>query len=94
MESIKPLSDFFAATAGDGRISLTHIAVYAALLHYRALNGFRNPIQAYSHQVMPLARISAQATYHRCIKELHEYGYIRYCPSFKRNQASTIHFPE
>lgn len=34
MEPLKPLSDFFNAIAGDPRISITHIGIYAALLQY------------------------------------------------------------
>lgn len=94
METMKPLSDFFIAIAKDGRISITHIGIYAALLQYRTENGFPNPIQAFSHQIMSIAKISAPITYHKCVRELSEYGYINYLPSFKRNQASKIYFPE
>ena len=94
MEELKPLADFFTAIEKDGRISITHIGVYAALLQYRMEHGFANPIQVYSYEIMWIAKISAAATYHKCIKALSEYGYIRYMPSFKRNQASRIYFPE
>jgi len=84
METLKPLSDFFSAVEKDYRISITHIGIYAALLHYRQMQGFPNPVTAFSHDIMSIAKISAPATYHKCIKELNEYGYIRYVPSFKR----------
>jgi len=45
MDELKPLSDFFQAIQHDGRISITHIGIYAALLQYRIDNGFNNPIQ-------------------------------------------------
>ncbi|THD32427.1 MAG: hypothetical protein DI588_07345 [Flavobacterium johnsoniae] len=94
MDRSEPLTSFFAAIQDDGRISMTHIAVYAALLQFRIEKGFSNPIQAYSHEIMKLAKISAPITYHRCIRELSEYGYIKYLPSFKRTQASEIRFKE
>jgi len=94
MGNLKQLSDFFSAIAKDGRIGVTHIAVYSALLTYRVNNGCRNPIHVYSRDIMPLAKISASTTYHRCMKQLSEYGYIRYQPSFKCNQASRIFFKE
>lgn len=94
MEQLNPLSDFFSAIQRDGRISITHIGIYAALLQYRIDNGFINPIQVFSHEIMQLAKISAPITYHKCVRELSEYGYINYMPSFKRNQGSKIYFPD
>ena len=92
MESLKPLSDFFSAIEKDYRISTTHIGVYAALLKYSEDRGFTSPIQVFSYEIMHIAKISASSTYHKCIKELNEYGYIKYEPSFKRNQGSRIYF--
>lgn len=94
MDKSKPLSDFFAAIRKDGRISITHIGIYAALLQYRIERGYANPIEAFSYDIMGLAKIAAPITYHRCIRELSEYGYISYRPSFKKNQASKIYFKE
>lgn len=94
MEQLNPLSDFFSAIQQDGRISITHIGIYAALLQYRIGNGFINPIQVFSYEIMQLAKISSPITYHKCVRELSEYGYINYMPSFKRNQGSKIYFPD
>ena len=92
MEALNPLSQFLSAIAQDYRISSTHICVYAALMQFREDKGFINPIEAFSHEVMPIAKISGSGTYLKCVKELHEYGYIRYEPSFKNNQRSKIYF--
>lgn len=87
----KPLSGFFEAIRKDGRISITHIGIYASLVQYWQEHDFQNPMQAYAHEVMVLAKISASTTYHRCIRDLHDFGYVRYEPSFKRNQRSRIY---
>jgi hypothetical protein len=94
MEINNPLSAFFFAIEKDFRISTTHIAIYVALLQYRIDKGFINPIQVYRHQITPLAKISSAYTYHKCIKELSSYGYIKYEPSFKKTQGSMIYFVE
>jgi hypothetical protein len=91
MEAMKPLSDFFTAIRKDGRISATHIGIYAALLQYWQENECKNPLSAFSYEVMQIAKISAQATYHKSIKDLHAFGYIRYEPSFKRNCRSKVY---
>jgi hypothetical protein len=96
MEQLKPLSEFFAAIENDPRISTTHIGIYAALLQYWKKHNYNNPVQAYSHDIMQLAKISARATYNKVIKDLSEFGYIKYEPSYKRNQGSKVYmfFPE
>jgi hypothetical protein len=94
MSSAEVLSRFFAAIADDPRISITHISLFAALVQYRQESHQENPVQFFSHQIMRLAKISGTATYARIIRELDAYGYIRYEPSYKRNQGSKIYFPE
>nr|WP_255673705.1 hypothetical protein [Flavobacterium sp. JAS] len=82
---------FFASIENDYRIGSTHLGIFAALLHYSAREGFCNPIKAFSYQIMPLAKILASNTYHKHIRELSQYGYIRYEPSFKKNKPSCIY---
>ncbi|MFH7017399.1 hypothetical protein [Flavobacterium sp. FlaQc-47] len=93
METLQPLSDFFKAIEKDYRISITHIGIYAALLQFRADKGFINPVKAYRHEIMKIAKITGPVTYHKCIRELNEYGYITYSPKRNRNQRSIIYFP-
>ena len=90
MEQINHLSNFFNAIAGDPRISITHIGIYAALLQCWKQRNFENPINVFSSEIMCIAKISASTTYHKIINNLSSYGYIKYEPSYKRNQGSKI----
>lgn len=92
MDKLKPLSDFFTAIDKDPRISITHIGLYAALLQYWSEHHFENPVYVFSYDVMRIAKISASTTFHKVIRELNEYGYIKYEPSFRRNKGSKIYF--
>ena len=92
MNKICCLSDFFEAAVTDARISITHVGIYAALLEYRVQNGFINPIQVFSHEIMRIAKLSSSMTYHKCVRQLCEYGYIKYEPSFNRKKGSKIYF--
>ena len=92
MEALKPLSDFFSAIENDCRISITHIGIYAALLQYWSDHHFENPIHVFSYEIMRIAKISASTTYHKNIRDLSSYGYIRYEPSYKRNKGSKVYF--
>lgn len=92
MDQLKSLSDFFNAIAGDPRISITHIGIYAALLQYWKQHNFENPVYVFSYEIMRIAKISASTTYHKSIRDLSNYGYIKYEPSYKRNQGSKVYF--
>lgn len=92
MEKLKPLSDFFTAIENDYRISPMHIAIYAALLQFRSVKGFINPIFVFSSEIIVIAKVSSANTYHKCVQELHQYGYIKYRPSFKKNCGSEVYF--
>jgi len=91
METIKTLSIFFSAVLKDHRIGPFHVSIYSALLHYRATHGFVNPLGVFSYDIMPIAKIYSDKTYHKCLRQLFEYGYLHYEPSFKKNQASKIY---
>jgi len=92
MNAIRPLSKFFKAIRNDYRISSTHIGIYAALLYMSEDRGFCNPVEVFSSEIMETAKISAHRTYRKCLKEMTEYGYLKYVPSFKKNKASKIFF--
>ena len=85
------LQRFFEGIARDPRISCGHIGIYAALLQCWAAQQYRKPLMVFSHQVIGLAKLSSRDTYFRYVRQLSEYGYIRYEPSFNRKQPSTIH---
>jgi hypothetical protein len=43
---------------------------------------------------MAFSKIASIATYHKCIRELDEYGYIHYQPSFHPAKGSLIYWPD
>ena len=91
MKSNGTLPDFFRAIQHDPRISVTHIGIYAALTEHWRQHRRRNPVLAFSHEIMKLAKITATRTYHKCIGDLHRYGYLRYEPSYNRNRGSRFY---
>lgn len=84
-------SDFFAAIADDPRINTTHVSLYMALLQLWKEHDFRSPFQAFSHEVMQRAKILSSATYYKSIKDLSDFGYIKYLASYKKNQGSKVY---
>lgn len=89
---VNELSAFFEAIRDDNRISPTHIALFMALFQCWHQQAFQTPVHISRREIMALAKISGLATYHRCIKELDQYGYIRYTPSFHPAKRSLVIF--
>lgn len=87
------LDGFFRRIATDPRVSPGHIGLFACLVNRWTIQACQGPVQAFSYQIMELAKISNAKTYHGRIRDLHSFGYIRYEPSFKKNQGSKIYFP-
>ncbi|WP_158829111.1 hypothetical protein [Mucilaginibacter lacusdianchii] len=77
--------------AADSRLKPSHISLFAALFIQWQRNGFNSPFRASRRTLMALSRIASLATYHKCISELHTYGYIQYHPSFHPTLASQVH---
>lgn len=73
--------DFFCAIKHDGRIGASHISLFCALVCL-GCEQKSDVVLFKSSELMQVAKISSPATYHKCIKALHEYGYIEYRRSF------------
>jgi hypothetical protein len=91
MEAVKELTSFYSAIKSDHRIGATHISLYMALFQFYNLNRLSNPIQITRTAVMEVAKISGLATYHKCIGDLLEFGYIQYEPSCNPAISIRVH---
>jgi len=90
MEQVKELTNFYSAIRDDNRISTTHISLYMALFQFYNQNQFRNPVRITRSNLMYAAKINGLATYHKCIKDLADFGYIHYVPSFNPAIGSVV----
>ena len=41
-------------------------------------------------EILSAGKVKSKATYHKCMKELHEYGYIKYDPTYNPFKGSVI----
>ena len=90
MNYIRHLTGFYDRIQQDDRLNPTHISLYLALFQFWNLNHFQNPISISRNEMMKLSKISALGTYHKCIKQLQEFGYIEYIPSFNPYKGSLV----
>lgn len=94
MENAEQLPRFYQAIVKDHRIGATHISLYMAFFQQWVCNQYKNPIAVRRDEVMPIAKIFSKATYHKCLKELEQYGYIRYFPSRNHVCKSSVFIEE
>ena len=90
MNYIRHLTGFYDKIQQDERLNPTHISLYLALFQFWNINHFQNPISISRNEMMRLSKISALGTYHKCIKELQNFGYIEYIPSFNPYKGSLV----
>ncbi|MDP4271080.1 MAG: transcriptional regulator, partial [Bacteroidota bacterium] len=90
MNYIHHLTGFFHRISSDNRLNPTHVSLYMALFQFWNVNHFGNPISICRQDLMKISKISAKATYHKCINDLHAYGYIVYEPSNNAFKGSFV----
>jgi hypothetical protein len=69
----------------------THISLFLAILYFYRRQEYAKPIYVYSKELMKQAKIGAPGTYHKCMRELEQGGYIRYVPSYSPVLGSLVY---
>ena len=90
MNYSKHLSIFFERAASDSNLNPTHISLYMSLFRLWNCNKPNHPISIRRFELMKTSKIASKATYHKCLKALHEQGYINYQPSFNPFMGSQV----
>lgn len=90
MNYIKHLTGFFDKLVHDFDLNPTHVSLYISLFQFWNLNRFENPISITRDEVMRISKICSKATYHKCMRELHEKGYVIYEPSYNPFRGSMV----
>ena len=90
MNYIRHLSGFFARLAEDKRMSSYHISLYFALFQQWNADRFGEQFVITRTETMEMSRLGSVNTYARCMKELSQWGYIRYIPSSNIHSGSRV----
>lgn len=90
MNYSKQLSGFFERAANDSKLGPTHISLYMSLFNIWDCHSPNIPISISRIELMKTSKIASKATYHKCLKALHEYGYINYQPSYNPYLGSQV----
>ncbi|RAW01098.1 hypothetical protein [Pseudochryseolinea flava] len=86
----KKLLGFLQRIVGDSRLSPHHLALATALCQRWIVNEFHYSYNVSRNMLMKASRIRSQVTYHKVMKDLERYGYLRYNPSYHPKAGSVI----
>jgi hypothetical protein len=67
-----------------------HISLSLALCHSWTASQFQRAYRISRRELMNASRIRSKATYHKVIKELQTFGYLKYSPSYHPIKASEV----
>ena len=76
--------------ADDCRLSTWHNSLYLSALFLWQEHGASNVVRISRKELMSASKIFSATTYHKCIRELCEFGYIKYTPTYNSYAGSTI----
>lgn len=90
MNYIKHLNAVFQQFSLDSRLNPTHISLYMALFQFWNINRFPEVFHINREEIMCLSKIGGTATYHKCLKNLNDWKYLCYLPSYNPYKGSRI----
>lgn len=90
MMHIDMLTRFVDETRETPNVHHTHVMLYAALWFRWKDNGFQQPFAIYRNGLMGRAGIRSTDTYHKCMSNLVELGYVTYEPSYDHHEGSKV----
>ena len=90
MVALEVLCRFLSAIEEDPRIGTAHIALYLRIWKLWMDCDCAEPLVIFGHALIGVCKISSYSTYHKTLKDLCLFGYLRYEPSFNRFAGSRI----
>lgn len=91
MQSLQ-LAGYIRKATMDSRLNTSHLSIYLALLACWQDQNYISQFRISRKEVMQLSKIAAISTYHRCMKQLIQYGYFKYEPEYDSYKGSKVIF--
>lgn len=84
------MMDYLSMFIDDPRLNVWHLSILTAILGlgYRQRQGRR--IKVSRSKIMELSHVSTLPTYHKYFKQLQDFGYIKYTPSYHPGYRSEV----
>lgn len=97
MNYVKHLNTWFELMKTNPEMKPTHIALYVVLFQFWNQSHFASSFVINRQALMNAMKMGSKATYSKCMKDLHEWGWIIYYPSqskFGVSQVSVIPYEQ
>lgn len=90
MEGYQQLFPFINQIISDSRLRPTHIALTLALCQAWITSRCQHDYYVSRRKLMGASRIHSKATYHKILRELQAFGYVKYHPSYHPLNGSCV----
>jgi hypothetical protein len=87
---ITQLNNVFERFHNDHRVKQGHITLYLAFFHKWNRKFFQKTLTINRELIMERAKIKSKTTYHNYLRDLHDWEYLRYYPSYHPAIGSKI----
>lgn len=87
---IHQMNNAMLALAKEERANPSHKSLYFALFYVWNISRFKNEIFIFRQEIMALSGIRSTATYYKCLRELEQFGLLKYFPSKNIYKGSKI----
>ena len=84
------IANFLELIEDDPRISPSHVSLFLAIVNAYKNQELKKPITIFKNHITKQAKISA-STFHRCINDLNDFGYVKYMPSYNSTKGSRVY---
>jgi len=84
------LNEAFERFNNDDRVKQGHITLYLAFFQKWNREYFKKTITINRERIMGKAKIKSKTTYHNYLKDLNDWGYLRYYPSYHPARGSKV----
>lgn len=94
MDRLQQLTRYINRMVSDTRLKPVHLSLSLALCHGWIANQFQRPHRVSRRLLMKASRIRSKTTYHKALKDLQAFGYLKYSPSYHPHKASEVVIPD
>lgn len=90
MAASSKLVTFFRCSSFQEDITAHHVSLFVSIYSMYESSNYAPQFQVSRRKLMQLSKIQSKATYHKCLKDLIDKGYIFYQPSYHPLQGSKM----
>lgn len=90
MKASFPIDDFLVKACSDSKLLPSHLALFMAIFYYSPPENPRQEFRVTREKLMAFSKIKSKSTYHKCLQDLVNLGYVFYQPSYDTYKGSQI----